>query len=74
MTGDQRRELQTIFVDLEAEESDQQAAHGYAPPQLSRGIASLQQLTTPTDTVAGDDVSAATRSLRTGFPVVAPPR
>ncbi len=62
------------MVDLEAEEADQQAGHGYAPPRLSRAIARLQQLTTSPDTVAGEDVSAALESLRRESRVVAPPK
>jgi hypothetical protein len=47
MTGDERRELQAAIADLEAEEADQQATYGYAPPRPSRAIARLHQLTSP---------------------------
>ena len=48
MNDDERREVDQVLVDLEAEEADQQAARGYASPQLARAIARLRRLTTPT--------------------------
>jgi hypothetical protein len=64
MTGDARHELQAIIVELEGEEADQQAAHGYAPPRLSRAIARLQQLAKSSDIVAGENVPATPGSPR----------
>ena len=48
MTDDERAELDQVLADLEAEEADQEAARGYASPPLSRAIARLRRLTSPT--------------------------
>ena len=48
MNDDERREVDQVLVDLEAEEADQEADRGYASPPLSRAIARLRRLTTPT--------------------------
>jgi len=48
VNDDERGELDQVLADLEAEEADQEAARGYASPPLSRAIARLRRLTSPT--------------------------
>ena len=48
MNEDERREIDQVLVDLEAEEADQEADRGYASSHLARAIARLRRLTTPT--------------------------
>ena len=48
MTDDERHEIGQILADLESEEADQEADRGYASPPLSRAIARLRHLATPT--------------------------
>ena len=48
VTDDEREEIDQVLADLEAEEADQEAERGYAPPPLSRAIARLRRLTGPT--------------------------
>ena len=47
MNDDERHEIDQVLVDLEAEEADQEAERGYASPPLSRAIARLRRMTTP---------------------------
>ena len=52
MTDDERRALQAILADLEAEEAEQIAERGYASSHLMRAGARLDQLLDAADQVA----------------------
>ena len=52
MTDDERRNLEAILADLEAEEGEQIAERGYASSNLMRAGARLSQLLGAADEVA----------------------